>query len=70
MNSTWETPNWEADYWAGTLVLSPAGEPNNLRQVSLIDSYGHNVTLKSWRACVRSHGIDRSAETFWKIARP
>lgn len=64
----WETPNWEADYLAGVLVLCPAREPNNLRQVSLVDGYGHNVTLKSWRASVKSHGIDRAASTFWKLA--
>lgn len=62
----WRENGWEADYFAGHLILTnPQGD---LAEVGLRDTAtGRNITLRQWRSSVKTHGVTRSAETFWKL---
>lgn len=70
-NRDWITDAWDVCYHAGVLVLSRRRDPANQRKVQLFHHTAasrRNVTLSQWQDCVRSHGVDRAAETFWRIS--
>jgi hypothetical protein len=63
---TWEADGWEADWWAGHLVItSPDGDCAN---VALRDTAtGRDITLSQFRASVKTHGVRKACEVFWKL---
>lgn len=62
----WEADGWEADWFSPYLCLtSPAGE---VATVGLKDTEtGRNITLSQFRSSVKSHGVKKACEVFWKL---
>lgn len=60
----WKADQWEAEYYAPYLCLTA---PDGASGLVLLRQNGRNVTLSQFRASVKSHGIKRACEVFWKL---
>jgi len=60
------TEQFEVDYWQGVLVFTNK-ETTEARVLKL---YKNNrlATLNEFKSCIKSHGLDRACETFFRIA--
>jgi len=61
----YESTLYECDLWQGTLVLT-CKETGDMRQVTL-KTNNRLSTQREFESCIKTHGIDRTCETFWKL---
>lgn len=65
-NTEWTEDGWEAEYYAGWLILTtPTGEVGSVQITATASN--RNVTLNQFRSAVKTHGVKRACETFWKL---
>lgn len=67
MQTYWETPSHEVDFYGGFLVIAETGTQQNF-VVQLEDNSGRNVTRKQFSDAATTHGIDKACRTFKKLA--
>lgn len=61
----YEIDKYEVDIWQNTLVIT-CKQTGDMRQVSL-KTNGRASTKREFVSCIKSHGIERACETFWKL---
>lgn len=62
----YETDLYESDYWQGVLVITDK-KTGKVGSVSLLDSRKRNITQKQFKSCIKSHGLERTFETWSKL---
>jgi len=60
------TDRFEVDYWQGVLVFTN----KETTETKVLKLYKNNrlATLNEFKSCIKSHGLDRACETFFRIA--
>lgn len=64
-DTTWTAEGWEADFFAGFLVLT---DPNGECRAMQLKSNGRLNTLNEFRSSVKTHGVLKACQVFWKLA--
>jgi hypothetical protein len=65
---TQTSKNYDADYLGGIMVITN-NETGAMRQVSLRNDKGRNITLSHFKECIASHGFDNAARVFFVIGK-
>jgi len=60
------TEKFEVDYWQGLLVFTN----KETTETKVLKLYKNKrlATLNEFKSCIKSHGLDRACETFFRIA--
>jgi len=60
------TDKFEVDHWQGVLVFTN----KETTETKVLKLYKNNrlATLNEFKSCIKSHGLERACETFFRIA--
>jgi len=60
------TEKFEVDYWQGLLVFTN----KETTETKVLKLYKNKrlATLNEFKSCIKSHGLERACETFFRIA--
>ena len=64
METEWNESGWQAEYYSPYLCIT---NPNGESGVVILNQSGRNVTLNQFRNSVKTHGVTRASEVFWKL---
>jgi len=63
----YESELFKVDYHNGWLVIKDK-ETNRQECVQLTNNKGRNITLNQFKSGIKSHGLNKTCETFLKLA--
>jgi len=62
----YESMEYEGDYWQGAMVITDK-VTGSCGSVCLVDHKGRNITLRDFKSCIKTHGLERALSTYAKL---